>query len=680
MYTAPADNTSYTFSVTATDQNGTESTEQEITADIALRPLVINEIAWAGTGSSATTTKDEWIELFNPTSHTVALDDFTLLSQTDANPTISLSGVLESHAYYLIERTDDDAITDVTASSTASFGNGLDNGGEVLALAYGNSIIDKTPSLSACGGWCGGAAGGQYFTAERYDPWASGENSSNWTSWGGFLANGTNADHQPVRGTPGKRNSINYMISYTGNLLTDKTLSPTLNPYVIPGTLNIISNATLTIPKGIIIKLGGGALLNVNGVINATGTANEPIVFTSLKDDTYAGDTNQDAASTAPSPGDWLTIALKKNGSSFDHTIIRYGGLVDSNDLYSANIRADSISSFTLTHSVIEYANLYGVKVKNSSGTVTSNTIRFNTRNLPGQTQSVGIAVENGSPEIRDNHISDNTNGLLISGASSIPTISHNTFERNIYFAAESIGAYGAFSGDTAQENGMNGIFLQGSLAINYTLSADIPYLIRNSTYTVPANKTLTVSPGAIIKFDGTLAKISSAGALLINGTAGNPAIFTSFHDDTYGGDTDATSTPAAAGDWDAITISSASSTITHAIIRYGGAGLTSAMNVSNVSIPISDSVFDANYLRGLYLSHSASTTLENITFSNHREPAVSESVGLYLDASSATLTNTTFQNNIIGIKAVNGSSVAASTNTTFNNNTTNTFPPNLIP
>jgi hypothetical protein len=34
---------------------------------------VINEIAWAGTGSSATTSKDEWVELYNPTPNSVSL-------------------------------------------------------------------------------------------------------------------------------------------------------------------------------------------------------------------------------------------------------------------------------------------------------------------------------------------------------------------------------------------------------------------------------------------------------------------------------------------------------------------------------------------------------------------------------------------------------------------------------
>lgn len=82
------------------------------------RPLVINEIGWAGTTFSDL---DEWLELRNYlTSYQLNLDNYYL---TDSRESwrIDLGGTISANGYYLIERNDDDVIINRPANLTDNF-------------------------------------------------------------------------------------------------------------------------------------------------------------------------------------------------------------------------------------------------------------------------------------------------------------------------------------------------------------------------------------------------------------------------------------------------------------------------------------------------------------------------------------------------------------------------------
>ncbi len=172
----------------------------------APREVVINEVAWMGTGASYT---DEWIELHNTTAGTVTLDGWQITSNDGM--AIELSGEIAPQSFYLIERTDDTTVDDIPADLTTSFGSGgLHNDGEVLTLTNtADEVIDT--SNAGGGAWPAGDKDAR-ITMERIDPTLP-DTPENWATNDGVTINGHDADGEPILGTPKARNSV-YQIPF----------------------------------------------------------------------------------------------------------------------------------------------------------------------------------------------------------------------------------------------------------------------------------------------------------------------------------------------------------------------------------------------------------------------------------------------------------------------------------
>ncbi len=579
--------------------------------------VVINEIAWMGT--SATNSSDEWIELFNNTTSTVNITGWHL-SSLDGSPALTFStSSVSANGFYLLERTNNDTIKDISADWMGSFGQGgLKNDGERLELRdTSNNLIDR---VDCSFGWFAGTTTPGYISMERIKPNASGTDAQNWANNNLITRNGKNAAGNNINGTPKSINSVSKsetQIPLPSVLPFDEfnelTFTYLGSPYIIGNTLYVLEGKTLNIEPGVIIKFETDWGTNIRGALKAIGKEGKEIVFTSTGS-RWPGIIFESSVSETEISSQLEYVKIEKARSL-------EGGVTSQ---IKVNNKAISIKNSTINNN----SNLSGLYLLNSSSLVEN--VTFN--NFQGAENPSGLYVRGGSPMIKNSLFKQNTFGINIDYDAS-PIIENNIFEENktpIYFNA----AYPVFSGNLAQNNNLNGIFVGPGFLTTTTWQAGLPYIIERGA--VGPGSTLTLEPGVVVKFKtGGLGKggMEIYGKILAQGTAANPVIFTSFYDDEYGGDAnnDATSTSPAKGDWFWLHFSSSDSILDNSIIRYGGLKASPWWNnfgavtvKEDVEISIRNSVIENNiygvYLWGGNCAKIGNIHLENVTFLNNNE------------------------------------------------------------
>jgi len=393
-------------------------------------------------------------------------------------------------------------------------------------------------------------------------------------------------------------------------------LTLTNNTYT--GGFTIPSGITLTIQPGVIIKEATGTrngLITVNGKLDAQGTSQNPIVFTSIKDASYGG------SGVINSEDSWQGIKVSNTGEfNATNVKIRYGGYIRDNYGYycynycSLNIegkcvltnseitdsyqnaiiirstQAVNIENNRLENSKYTYSDGVGIYINNTTGSgtniISGNTIIDN--------ESYGISINNtdtgtliienntitsnsghgihistygtGTLSIQSNNISNNLdypiyvwlNGL---SQSIFGQISNNTFSGNIVtYTIPMKGTY---------HNGCDVIVLQGNnTATNITLTNNNNYSFVGDLV-IPTGRTLTVQPGVMVASIGGMSGLLRVdGNLNAIGTLQNPIIFTSIKDPIYANFIGA----CYQNNWQGIKITSSGNFVGDNVkIRYGG-------------------------------------------------------------------------------------------------------------
>lgn len=681
----------YYFRVRSVDTEGNTGEYQEITVDLQ-NPVVINEVGLYGTNASTT---DKWIELYNKSNNAVDLTNWKLYYGTTAY--LTLQGIIPAKGFYIFEHTDDNTILNVTAN--AVFLSSI-NSANLYLVTPKNRQVDKF--YNPTGGWPSSEfiKNGNTYSMERISPFEFGTNSKNWRTNNGNIINGSDRNSNTIYGTPGAQNS-NYQI-YTPlskDFIEDTTLPLSLSPYVITNSqLVVFKNKTLTIEPGVIIKFEGvSSGLYIEGTLKAKGNSNQKIVFTEYEDDEYGGDTNQDGSATHPSTEGWTGLIFSKysTGSEMDNTVLRYAGY-NYGDQGSAGIKVRQ-TSISLSNSTVEKNLENGITLDNSNSVISSST--FKDQSVPNYyTNRRGINIKGGSPSITNSYFSNNKDGIYIISFwdennvefEATPTITDNIFENNedAMFITNKVNPI--LSNNQAINNQINGTVLGSDIHNNMTLKKDLPYIIKSSL-SVSTGASLTIEPGAVIKFYNSNSGLSIGSKITAIGTSTESIIFTSMLDDEYGGDTnqDGSATSPHPGDWMGIYItenSSSLSELNHVLVRYGGDFLSSftsaygaGIRVDKVAISIKNSIVERGVNGGVWLNNSQST-IENSSFREFlgkKAKSTSSAIGgsgILVNGGSPSITNSSITDNYHGLyidkwfDVINNIEILA--NITLSNNT----------
>jgi hypothetical protein len=306
--------------------------------------------------------------------------------------------------------------------------------------------------------------------------------------------------------------------------------------YVI--TTSIYVNAQLTIQPGVVIKFKGSGveLRTWDSNIIANGTAANPIIFTSFKDDNYCGDSNGDGSTTVPAKGDWGKIVLSSDvSSSFKYCQFLYAGGAGGGRAIDAG-GGNHAHPFSFDHCTIAHTASAGGAIDRA------------------QAFTTGYYSSNAVQTLTNNAFYDNDVPLNVGNFFTVDpsNIFHNP-------------------SNPSQKNTRNCIFLYGSVNGDITVTynvTEVPYVTEGLEVDAPDH--LIFGPNVIMKMYKT-----SSGYSYNNNpnemTFSSTVVFTSIYDDTRGGDTngDGNATLPNTGDWYGIHEQDASSLWRHTNVFY---------------------------------------------------------------------------------------------------------------
>ncbi|MEM7112422.1 MAG: right-handed parallel beta-helix repeat-containing protein [Chloroflexota bacterium] len=404
-----------------------------------------------------------------------------------------------------------------------------------------------------------------------------------------------------------------------GTISSSTTWTAVASPYIVNCNLTINSGVTLTLEPGTTVQFGTNVSAIANGQLDAQGTEEYPITFTS------------DAAS--PARGDWRGVCFEgsSGGSILDYVTVEYGGSgleCGSWNNLQGNIIV-TVDGVTIENSTIAESSSYGIHVRDGDATIRNSEIKDN--------GNYGIYSYSGGTVVIDgNDISENGNGPITLIYTTASVTNNSMSDDNDYSMVSANSS--SINNLTMSGNIVSGEIVEAILVTGGTLSGvwedyGVPYVVWGTINT----STWTLKPGVEIRARSG-ARINVNGVLDAQGLDSNPITFTS----------DAASP--ARGDWRGVCFegSSGGSILDYVTVEYGGQttscdGSSRSANiiVEVDNVTITNSVIINSSGRGIVHRHSGTSfTVTGSIIANN------SSYGIWFTSSSSG--NVILKQNII--------------------------------
>ncbi len=365
-------------------------------------------------------------------------------------------------------------------------------------------------------------------------------------------------------------------------------------PYLHLGELTIGSGVVLRIEPGVVVKVSSYYAIDVQGGLNMPGTADSLIVYTSIKDDSYGGDSNVDGSATSPSNGNYYGIIFRGTtmdaASSLENCLLRFGG-----------------------------GNRGVIEMESASPTI---------RNCEFEINTWGLWIQNQSDPL----VEDNLFRLISRTPIAKSVLAEPTFSGNIYDNCD-YDCLGLIGEDIAQDLTVSQWHIAGY--------SNITRALVGGNLDVNLGAKLTIDPGVVIK----MGPVSSApyfntyikveGAIAALGTVGEPVVFTSIRDDDHGNPADTNndgglSSPAPSN-WqyiDYVDVSNdGENLMQNCIFRFAGYGSNGAARIATASPTFVECTFDQNNYYGLRIQGDSDPVITDCTFSGHNSTPIAMSL-----------------------------------------------------
>jgi hypothetical protein len=366
--------------------------------------------------------------------------------------------------------------------------------------------------------------------------------------------------------------------------------------YIIGNQITIAAGNIVTVDPGVVIKFGSNGRLMVNGGLKALGKVYNKIIFTSLNDDSAAGDTNNDGTGSTPGNNDWSGIDFSGTASDTD------------NFLKNCEIRYVSYYSWSDARGAI--------RINNCRVVVDSTKVNFS------NTCALAI-MGDANPEISNCQFYNLGDAPIYMDLFSNPVFSGNNKLANL----SNIGIR------------LHGTEIKGTVPVRSFAGYDTITYILDEAMTV--SDQLTFPAGLTFKGPGIW---HIRGKLDIQGTAGKPVVFTTLEDDTYGNPKDTqqngfTSKNNSGSYFVFYDESNDLSTINHALFRYSS---TYSLQMTNASPKILNTTFENIAYPGIAMAGSSTPSINGCTFHNIQFPFMTSLVTYPAETTGNIISGTT--------------------------------------